>query len=673
MNRFLLGIFALFGTLSGIAQNQPISLQHLSTTHLAGGFASGAAEISSFNPGAKRLYVVNGSTDEIDVLDVANPLAPEYLFSIDISSYGAGANSVVTFDNYVAIAVEAFVQQDAGTILITDIDGTIIASLEAGALPDMIGISPDHTKLYTANEGQPSDDYSFDPEGSITIVDLTGGVETVTQAQVHQLYFDQFEFIRNSFEMQYFDNWMFTANPTPYALGGAYSWGEVTSLGGHTALHSDTFWGVQGLNNAEHSGWHSLEFETTSIAGRPRASVSIRYFYENFESTDSIGFTIVNGTEGAHDLENFVALPPVTQGWGEYVFELDPTLLDVSVKLWVKCDEANDLAGFDDVKISFVDPSVRVTGQFGLSTLTQDMEPEYISSSADGSFAQVSLQENNAMAIIDLETLVITDVVGLGFKDYSLPGNGIDASNQDGGINIQNWPVKGMYMPDAVASFSVNGETYFVSANEGDARAYGGFNEEARVSTLTLDPTAYPNGTTLKQNANLGRLMSTRATGDSDGDGDVDQIYSYGARSFSIWNENAELVYDSGDQFEQITAQLDPTHFNSNNDDNTSFDSRSDDKGPEPEGVATGVIAGRNYAFVCLERIGGIMVYDVTNPQAPEFIEYFNNRNWTASDSDPASLDQGPEGLTFISKENSPNERDLLVLSNEISGTVSIF
>jgi hypothetical protein len=673
MNRILLSIFALLGTLSTVAQNQPISLQHLSTTHLTGGFASGAAEITSFNPGAKRLFVVNGSTDQIDVLDVANPISPEYLFSIDISSYGAGANSVVTFDNYVAIAVEAFVQQDPGTIVIADIDGNVITTLQAGALPDMIGISPDHTKLYTANEGQPADDYSIDPVGSITVVDLAVGVENVSQADVHQLYFDQFEFIRNSFEMQAFDNWSFTANPVAYAAAGEYVWGEVTDLNGRTALHGDTFWGIQDLNNAEQADWHSIEFETQSIEGRPRARMIIRYFYENFEETDSIGFTLVNGTEGSFGLENFVALPPVSEGWGEYVIELDPSLLNASIKLWVKCDDADDVAGFDDVKISFVDPSVRVTGQFGLSTLTQDMEPEYIAASADGSFVQVSLQENNAMGIIDLNLMAIVDVVGLGFKDYSLPGNGIDASNQDGGIHIQNWPVFGMYMPDAIASFTVNSETYFVSANEGDARAYGGYDEESRVSGLTLDPTAYPDASTLQQNANLGRLMTTLATGDRDGDGDVDQIYSYGARSFSIWNENAELVFDSGDQFEQITAQLDPAHFNSNNDDNTSFDSRSDDKGPEPEGVATGVIAGRTYAFVCLERIGGIMVYDVTNPEAPEFIEYFNNRNWTASDSDPASLDQGPEGILFISKENSPNERDLLVLSNEISGTVSIF
>jgi hypothetical protein len=672
MNRILLSIFAFLGTLTVAAQNQPITIQHLSTTHLEGGFDEGTAEITSFNPGAKRLYVVNGSTDQIDVLDVANPIAPEYLFSIDISAYGAGANSVVTFDNYVAIAVEGFVQQDPGTIVIADIDGNVITTLEAGALPDMIGISPDHTKLYTANEGQPADDYSVDPVGSITVVDLSMGVDMVSQSDVHQLYFDQFEFIRNSFEMQAFDNWGFTANPVAYAAVGQYVWGEVTDLNGRTALHGDTFWGIQDLNNAEQADWHSIEFNTQSIEGRPRANMIIRYFYENFEETDSIGFTVVNGTEGSFGLENFIALPAVTEGWGEYVIELDPSLLNASVKLWVKCDDADDIAGFDDVKISFVDPSVRVTGQFGLSTLTQDMEPEYIAASADGSFAQVTLQENNAMGIIDLNLMTIVDVVGLGFKDYSLPGNGIDASNQDGGIYIQNWPVKGMYMPDAVASFTVNGETYFVSANEGDARAYDGYDEESRVSGLVLDPTAYPEAFTLQQNGNLGRLLTTLASGDHDGDGDVDQIYSYGARSFSIWNESAELVFDSGDQFEQITAAMDPDHFNSNNDDNTSFDSRSDDKGPEPEGVAIGVIAGRTYAFVCLERIGGIMAYDVTNPDAPEFIEYFNNRNWEADDEDPASLDQGPEGVIFISKENSPNERDLLVVSNEISGTVTV-
>ncbi len=148
---------------------------------------------------------------------------------------------------------------------------------------------------------------------------------------------------------------------------------------------------------------------------------------------------------------------------------------------------------------------------------------------------------------------------------------------------------------------------YLITANEGDARDYDGFAEEARVSSLNLDPTAFPNGAALKTNAQIGRLTVTTATGDTDNDGDFDQLHLFGGRSFSIRRETGELVFDSGDQFEQIIAALDPANFNANNDDNDSFDSRSDNKGPEPEGLAVAELFGCTYAFIVLERLGGVM------------------------------------------------------------------
>ena len=273
------------------------------------------------------------------------------------------------------------------------------------------------------------------------------------------------------------------------------------------------------------------------------------------------------------------------------------------------------------------------------------------------------MQENNAIAILDIATATITQIIPLGVKDYSLPGNGIDASDQDGGINIQNWPIFGLYQPDAIASFSINGQAYYITANEGDSRAYTGFNEEIRVGAAgyVLDPTVFPNAATLKLNANLGRLQLTNATGDTDGDGDIDRIESFGARSFSIWNSNGTQVFDSGEQLEQITATRVPTLFNS---DGTaaSFDSRSDNKGPEPEGVAVGVINGRTYAFIGLERTGDVIVYDVSNPNQPKFIQYINIPD-----------DVAIEGLTFISAADSPTGKPLLATANEVSKTVAIF
>ena len=303
------------------------------------------------------------------------------------------------------------------------------------------------------------------------------------------------------------------------------------------------------------------------------------------------------------------------------------------------------------------------------ATAAQDLEPEYITVSADSRTAYVTLQENNAIATVDVATATVTSLLPLGFKNHNLTGNGIDASDSDNAINIANWPVFGMYQPDAIASYTVGGQTYLVTANEGDAREYTGFVEAARMRTLDLDDTAFPNETTLKANARLGRLNVTTKLGDTDGDGDFDQLYSFGARSFSVWTAGGTLVSDSGDDLEQITAAAYPANFNASNTSNA-FDNRSDDKGPEPEGVALGTIDGRTYAFVTLERIGGVVVYDVSDPAAPTFVQYLNNRDFTGAN--PAG-DLGPEGITFIKAADSPTGQPLLAVANEISGTVTLY
>jgi hypothetical protein len=165
----------------------------------------------------------------------------------------------------------------------------------------------------------------------------------------------------------------------------------------------------------------------------------------------------------------------------------------------------------------------------------------------------------------------------------------------------------------------------------------------------------------------------TTATGDTGGDGDFEQLYLPGGRSFAIWTDNGKLVFDSGDQFEQITAALLPEQFNSDNAENGSFDTRSDNKGPEPENVVVGELWGRTFAFVALERIGGIMVYDVSDPKAPTFVTYVNNRNFAGDAEAGTAGDLGPEGLIFIPKGLSPIHEPLLVVGNEVSGTATAF
>jgi len=482
-------------------------------TYETGYFDEGGAEISAYDKNSKRLAVVNANDNSVDILSLADPANPTKINSIDLGSYGNGVNSVSVFDGKMAVAVEADPKQDPGKAVFFDMDGNYIIDVTVGSLPDMICYSPDGMFVITANEGEPNDDYTVDPLGTVSVIDLAGGIENLTQA-------------------------------------------NVTTL---------------------------------------------------------------------------------------------------------------DFAAYNQATL---DSTIRIFGPN--ATVAQDLEPEYVAVSNDSKTAFVSLQENNALAIIDLETITITNLVGLGLKDHSLLENAFDASNKAASIDIKTWPCFGFYQPDAIAAFTIEGNNYIISANEGDARDYDGYSEEARVEDLTLNPVNFPNAADLQNEDSLGRLNITTAYGDYNNDGVYEAVFSYGARSFSIWDENGELVYDSGDELEQVTAAEYPTNFNSNNDENDSFKSRSDDKGPEPEAVEIGYIEDKVYAFIGLERIGGVMMYNITNPVAPAFITYVNNRDFNAANILDAG-DLGPEDIVFIHKDDAPVDKHLIVVSNEISGTVSIF
>jgi hypothetical protein len=515
MKQSLLAI-AIAWAFSPLAQagNQTLSLKVLGQ-HQTGIFAQGAAEIVAYDANTRRVFKVNAQAATIDVLDISNPASPSLVGTIDASALGGSANSVAVKKGNVAVAIEATDKQAPGLVAFYKAsDLTLQSTVTVGALPDMVTFSPDGRYVLVANEGEPNDDYTVDPEGSVSVIDIRGGVKN---AKVR------------------------TAD-----------------------------------------------------------------------------FTAFNGMEAALRAKG-----------------------------------------------------VRIFGPG--ATVAKDLEPEYITFSNDSRYAWVSLQEANALALVDVKLATVLEIQPLGTKDHSVLKNALDASDKDKAINIAQWPVQGMYMPDAISSYSYRGDTFIVTANEGDSRDYAGFSEEARVKDLTLDPTAFPNATDLKNDAQIGRLKTTLVNGDTDGDGDVDVIYTFGGRSFSIRNSRGELVFDSGSDFETRLAALLPAQFNSSHDSNNSFDSRSDDKGPEPEGVALGAIGDHVYAFIGLERIGGIMVYDVTNPHAPEYVTYINNRNFSVDATTPAAGDLGPEGLTFISAGISPNKKPLLVVGNEVSGTTTVY
>ncbi|MEZ5324257.1 MAG: choice-of-anchor I family protein [Verrucomicrobiales bacterium] len=352
-------------------------------------------------------------------------------------------------------------------------------------------------------------------------------------------------------------------------------------------------------------------------------------------------------------------------------FDGSLTIIDVTKPLR-QLNQTKDVQtiGFDafnSVRDDLIAAEVRIHPAAG--TVAQDLEPEYFTFSEDSKTAWVTLQENNAVAEVDLQTNEVVAIIPLGAKDYSLEGNGLDPSNRDDGINIANWPVYGLYMPDAIASYKVEGETFLVTANEGDTR--DDFDTE-RIKDLDLDPLAFPDAAWLQEDEQLGRLNASIIDG-LNSDGTYSELYSYGARSFSIWKTDGTLVFDSGDQFEQITAAYFPDDFNSTDNENDSFDNRSDDKGPEPEGVTLGKIGGHTYAFVTLERTGGIMIYDVTDPYSPSWCDYVNTREFAGNPEAGTAGDLAPEGIEFIAAGDSPSGFPLVVVANEVSGTTSIF
>ncbi|WP_417706022.1 choice-of-anchor I family protein [Rheinheimera aquimaris] len=339
---------------------------------------------------------------------------------------------------------------------------------------------------------------------------------------------------------------------------------------------------------------------------------------------------------------------------------------------------------------------VKFAGPAG-TTVAQDLEPEYITVSADSKKAWVSLQEANAIGILDLTDMTI-EVKALGLKDWSQYS--MDYTNEDEVPSFRKLPgVYGLYQPDTIASYQWNGATFIVSANEGDSRDWDAYSEDIRAADI-IDPDELNKTFSTELQAlydatggddGLGRLKVTAALVDPDNDGVVEALYAYGGRSFSIWDQNINQVYDSGDDFGRISAAILGNNFNSAHTENKG-DNRSDDKGGEPEAVDVGTIAGRTYAFIAQERSGDLFVYDVTNPFQAAFVSHYNNRNFdvefelddeladpcdTSEGMDctevPLAGDLGPESVKFVAASDSPNGNPLLIVGNEVSGSVTVY
>lgn len=280
-----------------------------------------------------------------------------------------------------------------------------------------------------------------------------------------------------------------------------------------------------------------------------------------------------------------------------------------------------------------------------------DFEPEYIAVNNEGSRAYVALQEANAIATIDLTTNTVTSVKSLGFKDHSLEENALDVLKKDEMIQIQTEPYYGIYMPDGISIYEVGGTEYLITANEGDSREWGDYINEVEEKI-----------------GETGSKVVFFDTSDYDGV-DEDKQYLFGGRSFAIYNAaTMEQVYESGSDFETKTAEVLADYFNCSNDDK-SMDDRSGKKGPEAESVVVGEVNGNTYAFIGIERIGGVMIYDITNPENSTFVNYINSRDF----AEDIAGDVSSEGLSFVPASESLSGNAELLAAHEVSGTVAIY
>jgi len=521
--------FLLLSLQAATIHASTLNAQHVGRYNSEAGFEKGGCEIVDFDPTTKRAFTTNGLLKTVDIIDISDIGAMTLYKRIDVNDFELGSfvagkvNSISVCEDsmLVAISVEAEIKQDNGKIIVIDMEGNLKYVFDAGALPDMVLFSKDGKHILSANEGEPNDDYSIDPEGSVTIIDMD-------DKTTHQ--------------------------------------------------------------------------------------------------------------------------------------------------------------------VSFVGQESKVKGKIHRNknaAFANDLEPEYITLSSDYSTAYVSLQENNAIAVIDIATKTVTSIKSLGYVDHSVAGNELDASDKDGVINIVNMPLLGLYQPDGICKITINGVNYILTANEGDARDYKTYTDKGKwddIDDIQLDASNYKGYTQseldslvangLFDNDQLGRKKLIITEGINE-DGKTTALYSFGTRSFSIRKaSDLSLVYNSGSAFERYIADKMPKTFNTTNT-KLKFDNRSDNRGPEPESVTTGVVNDVPYAFIGLERHGGIMVYNLSDPNNPVFEQYILSRDFSDdtkyNEGDSIDNDMSPEGLCFISPENSPTGKALLLAGFEVSGTMSAY
>lgn len=327
-----------------------------------------------------------------------------------------------------------------------------------------------------------------------------------------------------------------------------------------------------------------------------------------------------------------------------------------------------DFTAFNDGGARATERPAGIRIGIAVNDFARDAEPEYVEVSADSRKAFVTLQENNAVAVVDLNSRRIERLVAMGYKDHGAAANALAPSDRvpaAAPFPLKSYPnLMGIYMPDGIASFSVKGTEYFITANEGDDRDdFLAAGETGRVASLKLDPVAFPNAAALQANAELGRLTVIKTMG-LNSRGEHSKLYALGGRSFSIYNaQTGAQVYDSGSELEQRTYRTLPSALLAKD----QVLGRLDNKGPEPESVVVGEVRGKPYAFVGLERASAVLMYDLSNPAQPVFVQ------WLQNTTDLAKGDISPEGLAFVPASQSPTGHALLLAGHEVSGSLTVW
>jgi hypothetical protein len=294
------------------------------------------------------------------------------------------------------------------------------------------------------------------------------------------------------------------------------------------------------------------------------------------------------------------------------------------------------------------------------------LEPEFVTISQGKAF--VTLQDNNAIGVFDLGTNKWEKINNLGTVTMTIDGSDTDL------LKVTTGTVKGLHMPDTIASFVVAGKTYLVTANEGDARVddrdVSRFGDVGGNDSMVpiLDANYPATATGVRANGALGRLNVSRIDGDTDNNGKIDDVTAIGTRSFSIWEVQGDntlvRTHDSG-PLDGLLNTLDTGAYNMNKGAFAEVDKRSDDKGVEPEGLTIFSVDGKTLMALMLERQNGVLLYDITDPNSPLYLDYINTYGSGVIGADPGDRLVSPEGSLFISAADSPTGTSLLLVGYE--------